>query len=712
MPLMSSKDAPVLHTRLMAMSAAAKNGTRVNSYDPKTRTAEVMISTGMAVRRRDAWSGEEWDEKLDITPKSVRLGRLNIGAPLVDSHNYDSGIDAMLGAIMPGTARIENGQLIATVKLSRTEKGDRIARDLEDGIPISVSTGYKTYSEKRDPGFTPEIRLATDWEPFEVSVVPIPAEPGAAFRQFQRTALSLNEGNSHMTEAEKKRAAEEAAALKLRQDEETEEDKKKKKEEEDAAAAAAAEERKAAEELRTRAPAHAPAPANYAKEILTIGREAGMSLELIEAAVSRNDTPEVFTRAALSHLASKSNGSTSGVNITVVRDENEGRMEAMEEAMVTRILSARRTPAVINQEQAEWAKRNGKLDLVARSFLVYDGHEKPQRERAKQYLGSSFIDLAAECIGHRGNIRNQRDSWDVFTRAMHTTSDFPTLFENAMNKSLLARYQLAAPTYRQLAQERTFQDFRPHPQYRAGDFPTLLEIEEGGEIKDGTTTEGKETVQVKPYGRIFSISRQAIVNDDMGAIDQMLGSAGQMVLVFENNAFFAMMLTANGAGPTLATDSLPVWSTSHVPSNRTTSGSTPPTVDSISLGRQAMRNMTSPGGSYLNVPPAIILTGPAQETKADQVVSSITPALVGSVNPFSGKLRSISDAHITGTQWYLFAEPSQVPNFVYGFLSGGYGPRIRNDEPFGIQGVRMSLEHDFGCGAIDWRGTYQNNGAS
>ena len=113
----------------------------------------------------------------------------------------------------------------------------------------------------------------------------------------------------------------------------------------------------------------------------------------------------------------------------------------------------------------------------------------------------------------------------------------------------------------------------------------------------------------------------------------------------------------------------------------------------------------------LNVPPRIILTGPAMETMADQIVAAITPQLNTSVNPFSGKLQSVSDANIVDTSWYLLADPARVPCYIYGFLNGSTGPRVRTYEPFGVQGVQVSLEHDFGCGPIDYRGAYRNPGS-
>ena len=196
-----------------------------------------------------------------------------------------------------------------------------------------------------------------------------------------------------------------------------------------------------------------------------------------------------------------------------------------------------------------------------------------------------------------------------------------------------------------------------------------------------------------------------IVNDELGAIDQILGSSGDAVRLFENTTFFAMF----NANPVLAQDGTAVFSAGH--KNLAPAG-TAITPTAVGNGRASMRAMKSLSGYLLNVPPRIILTGPNQETAADQLVATISPQLSSSVNPFSGKLKSVSDANITDNSWNLLADPNQLPCYVHGFLDGSTGPRVRTFEPFGTQGVQISLEHDFGCGAIDYRGAYRNPGAA
>jgi hypothetical protein len=163
------------------LAALVVTGAVVNSGS-LVHTQLSLVSAISAVKRRD-WDGE-FREVLDMSPKAVRLGRLNQGAAVLDSHAWDKGLSAMLGGIVPGSARINNGGLTARIKFSRgSELAQRVVRDLEDGIQIPLSVGYKLHATRDDRSTVPLTRIATDWEPFEVSLVPISAEEvGTGFR--------------------------------------------------------------------------------------------------------------------------------------------------------------------------------------------------------------------------------------------------------------------------------------------------------------------------------------------------------------------------------------------------------------------------------------------------------------------------------------------------------------------------------------------------
>lgn len=156
------------------------------SINEEARTVDAIFSTGAGVERYDWRTGGRFIEKLAITDKAIRLQRLNSGAAVLDSHSAWSVSD-ILGSVVPGTARIEGGKAIATLRFSRREAVEPIWTDVVDGHLRFVSVGYRVHKFEEETGSTNKlpVRLAVDWEPFEVSMVPMPADAGAKVRAGQ-----------------------------------------------------------------------------------------------------------------------------------------------------------------------------------------------------------------------------------------------------------------------------------------------------------------------------------------------------------------------------------------------------------------------------------------------------------------------------------------------------------------------------------------------
>lgn len=362
-------------------------------------------------------------------------------------------------------------------------------------------------------------------------------------------------------------------------------------------------------------------------------------------------------------------------------------------------MAGRETPRVLRDERE--TRRTG----MTMALVAQLQRKDPASDQAKPFMAMSLAEMAADSIGYKGPLRSAADRVDVFMNASHSRSDFTGIFENALNKSLLDRYMIAEPTFRKIARQRTFKDFRAHPMVRAGDFPKLQPIGEGGEIVFGTFGEKRETAILSSYASGLRISRQMMIDDDLGAIDDMIGDYGSMVADFEEETFYAFLASA-----ALTSDAVAVWHATH---NNLAGAGTAITVAALGVGRAAIRKQTTIDAKKMNMAPSILLVGPDKETEADQLVTSIVPNLPSSVNPFSGRLEVVSSAQITGNTWYLFVDPARAGGhcFVYGYLEGQEGPRVRTDEPFGQQGWSMTVERDFGVGASDFRGTYKNPGA-
>lgn len=158
----------------------------IGTFNEENRTVDLIFSTGAPVERFDWMTGKRFLEKLAITPEAIRLDRLNAGAPLLDSHSAWSVSD-QLGAVVRGTARVEKKQALATVRFSARDAVAPILQDVRDGIISSVSVGYRVhvFEEDASKGNKLPVRTAIDWEPFEISMVSMPADPGAKIRREQ-----------------------------------------------------------------------------------------------------------------------------------------------------------------------------------------------------------------------------------------------------------------------------------------------------------------------------------------------------------------------------------------------------------------------------------------------------------------------------------------------------------------------------------------------
>jgi len=334
-------------------------------------------------------------------------------------------------------------------------------------------------------------------------------------------------------------------------------------------------------------------------------------------------------------------------------------------------------------------------------------------EAAHQFRGAGFVEGAYQSLQMAGvkdiPVRSDRDG--LYKAALHTSSDFAHILGDTGNKVLLAAYTAAAPTYKAISAERTFRDFKPTKLLRLGDFPTLLQVGETGEVQHGTIGESKEEITLATYARILSISRQMLINDDLGTFGSIAQMAGQRVAQFENALIFALLLGESGAGPTLGTDSVSLFHTaSHA--NLASVGSAVNVISNLSAGRAAIRKQTGLDRMKLNLAPRVLLCGPDNETAADQITAKTEPTRLTAQNPFAGALAVAVDSHITDYSWFLFASPAEAPVFVHGSLPGQSAPEVVVRQGFDVMGVDLRVVRDFAAGAIDYRGAYRNSGAA
>lgn len=376
--------------------------------------------------------------------------------------------------------------------------------------------------------------------------------------------------------------------------------------------------------------------------------------------------------------------------------------EAMQ-ARTSNLQTIRTAAPIIVQDHADPASiRSAMGDAIA--HRLSPGRCKMEG-RAREFAGYRLLDMIGDLAHVRGDRVNLRDQNALMERAVgaHSASDFPLLLADAANKALLANYQAAAPTYRQWAALRSFNDFRDHSFLRVGDFPQFQDTAEGGELKYGTISENREKVRARELNAGIAIGRRVLINDDLSALADFSSMIAIRAASDENARVYGIL----AANPALS-DGVALFHANH--GNKAGAGSTID-VTSVSNAVAALRKQKSLDGVALNIAPRFLVVGPDKELQARQVLAAIVAAKAGDVNPWAGTMELIVDANIIGNAWYVVADPAAVPSIVYGYVSGAEGPQIRTEIDFDTRAVKVAAGLDFGCGAIDFRGLYQNEGA-
>lgn len=652
-----------MQTRREPIAASTVNG--------EARTVDVVFTTGAAVRRR-RWTGWDssvpFDEILEVSSAAIDLSRLNAGAPALDSHSTWSSY-SQIGVVE--RAWIDGKEGKATIRFPRPgidEAADRMFGLVSDGIIKNVSVGYSIDRAKvieAEKKGEVERRIVERWTPMEISFVTVPADPQAQVRSADATAYPVeivstrSNKEASMPESTTVVAGDDPATIETRQQQPAPVPQQEQRQQGPSATEAA--------ETAVRAERERVAT------ITDLARRAN-AVDLGDEHIRAGTGVHAFRTKLLDHLVAEEGKAPTDSNVR----------------------------AHVGTEAAD-RTRSAKIEALSYGL----GAPVPQAgpsECARQFIGRGLVDLAADSIDYRGGrMLNARQIDDIFTRSSMSTSDFPIIFEGAINRTLEQRYALAQPTFKRFARKRNFRDFRPDTAVKIGDFPLLQKVLESGEIKYGSFVEGKEQVQAFSYAIALRVTRQMLINDDLGAIQELLTSYGASVALFEEVTFYAGAFNGNLA------DGKAVYHADH---KNLASAGTVIDVDNVGKARAAMSKQQSTGGNpLLSNSPKIMLVGPDKLTEAEKLLASITPATVSNVNIFSGRLEPLESSQISGNAWHLLTDPAVGSNYRWGYLEGYEAPRVRMDEPFGQQGFAMSVEHDFGCGATDFRFGYKNPGA-
>lgn len=624
------------------------------SFQPQTIDEDARTFWAVAATETPVatWYGSEI---LLVSPASIEAARLD-GLPVLDSHDRSSVLNH-LGRVVEW--KIVARELLVKIELAEGERGQHALDLVKSGMLHKVSIGYRIHEyQEADARDGSALLTATLWEPYEVSLVSVPADPNATIR---------SEGKMAKAVSKTRRAAGNPVRSQVQEiDDHLDE---------------------GSEELETRS-GDGARNARFQRQLddlIESGVRCGLKRDDLEEEMEGVRSIEKAREVMLDLMVARQNQTRTDPARSRERGQDGQADERMIDALAIRM-----------------GAKPADMDNPLRSMSLVQIGRQALEARGVATRGLDDQAVADIMVGRSG----QR--WGEASRAMHTVSDFPLLLQGAGQRALLDRYGPMSSPLKMLSVRRDARDFRTQTFIRPGEAPKLEKVAESGEITRGTLDEDGRGMKLDTYAKMFALSRQAVINDDLGAFSDMIAAFAQSSATTEGDLLFALLSANNFAGVTLS-DNIAFFHADH--GNRASAGAGISEA-SVSAAREAMRlqknvNKTGTAG----VVPAVLLVGPKKETEAEKFVASINAATTAAVNPFAGKLRVEVENRYEGNGWWLFADPQQRPALMHGYLQGSDGPIIETQQGWGVLGTEFRCVLDFGCAVMDFRAAYFNPGA-
>jgi len=669
-------------TASSTIDAQRLNGmVRPETVNLENRTVEFVFTTGQEGQRFH-WDIGYYLESLEVSTTAIRQDRLKKGLSVIDNHDTYRGISNVHG--ITEEYRIENGELVGTVRFASDADSDVVFQKVVDGILRHCSLGYivHRYDAILNAGEGLDTYRATDWEPTELSIVPVSFETNNGIRAMEcekPAPESLFPLQITIT-GEDTTMKFRNMLLKYRDPAKVDGD-----------AAGGGNPAPAPVINRAADPAPAPAPApvvvapvapvasdrGLITTFTTNARAAGFDSEHAVNAFSRGLTLEQYNAELLQAMSQRSVAQTP--QVPLVADNRSDHKEQERNLIVTSILA-----------------RNGMAEATAET---------------RKFNGATLMDLARHVMGQQGFM----NPLELSKRAFQSTSDFPLILENVMNKSLAAGYEETPRTFLGLGRRGSVNDFRAKHTYRMGDAPSLLPLGENGEYQSGTISEAKESFAIDTFARLIGFSRKMLINDDMGALTNVPRSFGQAGSRLESDVVWGLLLNYNfrlsAAANFKMRDGKTFFHADH--NNLVTGAGSVLGEAALSTIRQKGRKMKTLDGNFMNIMWNTFVFPEELETDDEKLlINSIMATQVENINTFQGKYNFRVEprlAVVSPTAFYGFT--NMIDAFEYAYLAGEEGMYTEINNSTNVDGMEILVRKDFGAGYVDERGAVKSAGA-
>jgi hypothetical protein len=344
-------------------------------------------------------------------------------------------------------------------------------------------------------------------------------------------------------------------------------------------------------------------------------------------------------------------------------------------------------------------------------------YAEPVLEAADKLRGIGVQEFC-ELVSGQQLPRFRRDATG-WLQAAFSTASLPGVLSNIANKMLLEGYNYVEDAWRRIAKIASVNDFKEHSRYRMTGAFKFEQVGPDGELKHGKLDEQKFGQRADTHGIMFALTRQMIINDDMGAFTDIPRQIGMGAAEAIADAVWGLWLRNPNQS-----DNKSFFHADH--NNYLEGVDTALSVDGLTAAEVKFSEQIKPNGKPLGMPANILLVPTALKVAAELLMKSIqlnetTTANKAkpSINPHVGKFDVVSSVYLanasfTGASskaWYLLADPNRLPSIEVAFLNGVDRPTVeKTDADFNTLGIQFRGYIDFGVREQDHRGALKMKG--
>lgn len=329
-------------------------------------------------------------------------------------------------------------------------------------------------------------------------------------------------------------------------------------------------------------------------------------------------------------------------------------------------------------------------------------------EKDNRFNGYTLMEMARASLAQRGVGISGMDRMGIVGMAFtHSSSDFGNLLADVAHKSMLKGYEEAQETFQEWTSKGILTDFRAANRVDLSTFPSLDRVPEGAEYKYGTVGDSGEKIMLATYGKLFSITRQAIINDDLSALTRIPKIMGRAAIRSIGDLVYAV-LTGN---PKMA-DTKALFHADHA----NLAAGAALSIASISGAMTKMRTQKD-ANAMLDIRPKHLLTSVANEATAKALLlAEFDPALADArvPNPIRNMLNVISDPRLDAAgvnASFMTADAGMYDTIEVAYLDGNDQPYIEQQEGFTVDGAAFKVRIDAGVAPLSWRTMVKMPGA-